>query len=141
MEKHVGPKAPLFFFRLTARLKPSPDTKQELVASSSSRALCDAVPKGRLKVTEPSPGRYSWVDPEKMCSVPSSRDRKLLQSRVLRFRLFQHGNIRVCVFPASEELLIRRFGLRGFALHDIGSTDLEMRQYTDGLVHNHAAMV
>jgi hypothetical protein len=49
------------------------------------------------------------------------RVRELLQPRVLRLGFFQDGNVGVGVFPEREEILIRRLGFGGVALHGIGS--------------------
>src|ERR1700747_3782926 len=45
------------------------------------------------------------------------------------------------VFQQPEEILIGRLGLGGFALHGIGSADLEMRESADGVVEHNSAMV
>ena len=65
----------------------------------------------------------------------------LMKLRVLRFRSDEDRNVRICVFPQREEILIRRFGLGGVALHGIGSADLEMRESADGLVYHNSKMV
>ena len=57
-----------------------------------------------------------------------------MKLRVLRFRIDEDRNVRICVLPRREEIPIRRFGLGGVALHGIGSADLEMRESADGLV-------
>jgi hypothetical protein len=65
----------------------------------------------------------------------------LLQLRVLSFSLLQDGDVGVGVFPEREEILVRRLGLGRVALHNIGSADLEMGEYSDGLVDYNSAMV
>ena len=64
-----------------------------------------------------------------------------MQFSVFLFRLLEDRDVGIGVFPQGEEVLIGRSGFDGFPLHGIGSTDLEMRQRTDGLVHNDTAMV
>ena len=53
--------------------------------------------------------------------------KRLLQLRVFRFRSDEDRNVRVGVFPQREEVLIRRLGFGGVALHRVGSADFEMR--------------
>ena len=44
-------------------------------------------------------------------------------------------------FQRADEILIRRLGLGGVALHSVGSADLEMRECADGFVEHNSAMV
>ena len=45
------------------------------------------------------------------------------------------------ILPKREEILIRGAGFCGVALHGVGSTDLQMRECTDGRVQYDATMV
>src|SRR5713226_5109592 len=74
-------------------------------------------------------------------SPRSYRSEQLLQLRVLCFGLLQDGDVGVGVFPEREEILICRLGFGGVALHGIGSTDLEMRECSNGFVEHNTAMV
>lgn len=70
------------------------------------------------------------------------KDRPLgSQLRVLCFGFLEDGDIGVGVFPERLEILICRLGVGGVALHDIGPTELEMRQCADGFVEHNPAMV
>src|SRR6266849_6969619 len=66
---------------------------------------------------------------------------ELLQLRVFRLGFFQDRDLGVGVFPEREEILICRLGFGGVALHGIGSTDLEMRECSNGFVEHNTAMV
>lgn len=48
------------------------------------------------------------------CCPP--RNAVLLEARVLLSGLAQDGNVRVCIFPESEEILVRGTSLSGIAL-------------------------
>ena len=65
----------------------------------------------------------------------------LVQLRVFGFCGDEDGDVRVCVFPKGQEILIRGVGFSGVALHGIGSADLEMRECADRVVHHDSAMV
>src|SRR5260370_39781249 len=69
------------------------------------------------------------------------RRTRLFQFRVLSLRSDENRNVRVGVFPEREEILIGRLGLGGVALHGVGSTDLEMRECSDGQVQHNLTMV
>src|SRR5271169_2777377 len=64
-----------------------------------------------------------------------------MQLRVLGLYSKEYRYVRVGVFPQREEILIGCPGLGGFALHGIGSADLEMRKCPDGFVEHNSAMV
>jgi hypothetical protein len=54
------------------------------------------------------------------------------------FRMGMSGS---ASFQRAKEILIRRFGLGGVALHGVGSPDLEMRECADGFVTHNSTMV
>jgi hypothetical protein len=60
---------------------------------------------------------------------------------VFGFGLLQDGDVRVGVFPEGEEVLIGSLCSGAVALHRVGSTELEMRQCANRLVHNDAGVV
>src|ERR1700730_5265582 len=53
----------------------------------------------------------------------------------------EHGNVRVGVFPERQEILIRRLGLGGVALHGIGTGEAEMGQCAYRFVQRNPAMI
>ncbi len=59
------------------------------------------------------------------------RQTNLLKLRVLRLGSDENRNVRVGGFPQREEILIRRLGFGGVALHGVGPADLEMRECSD----------
>jgi hypothetical protein len=61
--------------------------------------------------------------------------------RVFRLRLFQDGDVGVSIFPQGEEVLIGGFCFGGVALHGIGSTQLEMSQYADGIADHDPGVI
>jgi hypothetical protein len=75
----------------------------------------------RSKTDFQKPGTFSVHSPKNDVSKTSYRhvakawSPKSLQFCVIRFRLFQNGNIAVGVFPEPEEILIRRLGFGGVA--------------------------
>src|SRR6516225_1245510 len=64
-----------------------------------------------------------------------------VQFCVLGLGLPEDRNVRIGVFPKGEEVLIRRFGFGGLALHSIGPAELEMCECPDGFVEHNSAMV
>src|SRR5216683_1210468 len=64
-----------------------------------------------------------------------------LQLCVLRLGLLKEGNVWIGVFPEREEILVRGATLGDVALEGVGTTQLEMRQCTDGFVEHDPAMV
>ena len=80
-----------------------------------------------------------------------TRDCALLQLGVLRLRLLQDRNIRVAVFPQSEEVLVRRersypggvcIGtLRSFGLQRVGAGQTQVSQSSGPAVPHDAVMV
>ena len=65
----------------------------------------------------------------------------LLQFCVLGFSLLQDRDVRVGVFPESEEILVSSFRFRVIAGQGVGASQAEMRQRADGLVPHYAWMV
>jgi hypothetical protein len=68
--------------------------------------------------------RVVWATPPvkgltALLSIVRENELQLLQLRILRFRLLQDWNIRVGVFPESEEIFIGRVGIGGVALHGV----------------------
>ncbi len=72
---------------------------------------------------------------------PRNAVSSLSQLHVFRLGSDEDRNVRVGVFPKREEILIRRLGFGGVALHRIGSADLEMRECADRFVYYNSAMV
>ena len=62
------------------------------------------------------------------------RGLKLLQLGVLGFGLLQDGNVRVCVFPEGEEVLVGFAGCCGITLGEGSSRDLVVRHGEQGRV-------
>ena len=62
------------------------------------------------------------------CSLPSGDWGLLLQLRVFRFGLAQHGHVRVSILPQRQEILIGSSGFGLIASHGIGTGDAKMRQ-------------
>ena len=62
-------------------------------------------------------------------------DNGLLQLRVFRLGIFRMRYVGVGVFPQREEILIGRLGSRHVALQDIGVSETEMRECSDGFVY------
>jgi len=77
------------------------------------------------------------VSNRRVCSGANN----LLQSRIFRLCLLENRDFEVGVFPECEEVLIRGFCLGGVALHRVGTTELEVSQGSDRLVHNDLSMV
>jgi hypothetical protein len=66
---------------------------------------------------------------------------RLRQLCVLSFGLFENGDVRVGVFPESEEILVGSAALGGVALHRVGASQLEMSQSADRFIQHNATMV
>ena len=65
----------------------------------------------------------------------------LLKLRVFRFCSDEDGNVRICVFPKREEILIGGAGFRGVALQHVRAGKAEMRERADGFGQHSPTMV
>src|SRR5215472_15909319 len=65
----------------------------------------------------------------------------LLQLCVLGFGFFQDGDVRVGVFPYSEEILIRSFRPCRITSHRVSAPNLQMSQSTQWEVLNNTPMI
>ena len=65
----------------------------------------------------------------------------LLQTGEIRLGLSQDWNICVGVFPQGEKVQVCRFGPVLVSRHCIGSSKLQVRKRTDGIVHDYATVV
>jgi hypothetical protein len=60
-------------------------------------------------------------------------ERLSMQLRILRFGLFEDGNIGIGVFPEDKEILIRGSRPGVFSRDCVCPAQLQVRQYTDGI--------
>src|SRR5580704_17370470 len=60
---------------------------------------------------------------------------------VLRFGLLQKRNVRIGIFPESEEILVGNFRFRRVAGQSIGTTETKMCQRADRLISHNAGMI
>jgi hypothetical protein len=65
----------------------------------------------------------------------------LLQRRVLRLGLLQNGNVGIGVFPESEEILVGSPCLSSVSRQQVRPRQFQVRECTDGFVHNETGMI
>jgi len=94
----------------------------------------------RVPFTESTAGHLGIFCRDRRRALKSETN-ALVEIRVLGLGLLQNGNVRIRIFPEREEILIGGFRFGLITRQCVSPTQLQMRQYADGIADHGAAVI